>query len=104
MMATNVQYDKNTIKALLNSELNDYLELIGDITENEKKELKEWVADGNSVHNNPFLLYEESGSPMDFINGCRIGIDMKENPSNYSIGEPIEFDDCWCLDDISSFL
>ena len=63
-------------KTALRKELKEYLAVIGSLIENEKKELREWVAAGNSVNDNPYMLYNESGWPMDFINGCRVGNDI----------------------------
>ena len=60
------------LKAALRKELKEYLVVIGSLTGDEKKGLREWVAAGNSVNENPYMLCEESGCPMDFINGCRI--------------------------------
>jgi len=64
------------LKAALCRELKEYLAAIGTLTEDEKKELRKWVAVGNSVNDNPYMLYDESGWPMDFINGCRISNDI----------------------------
>jgi len=64
------------LKAIRYKELKQYLAVIGHLTEDEKNELREWVADGNSVYENPYMIFDESGCPMDFINGCRIGIDL----------------------------
>jgi len=63
-------------KAILRKELKEYLMVIDPLTENEKKELREWVRAGNSVNDNPYLLCNEYGWPMDFINGCRVGADL----------------------------
>ena len=60
----------------LRSELREYTKTVGDMTDDEKKALSEWVASGKSVWDNPYLLYNESGVLMDFINGCRIGSDI----------------------------
>ena len=64
-----------------------YMQAINDMTEEEKHWLREWVAYGNSVFNNPWSLYDGSGRPMDFINGCRTGIDMSGNTSDYFGGK-----------------
>ena len=83
MMKT-ATYNTKSIKAYLREELKEYLRTIGEITVEEKRELQKWVASGKSVNDNPYLLYDESGYLFDFIRGCRIGIDMCENPSYYS--------------------
>jgi len=86
-MITNIECDKISIKAYLREELKEYLRTIGDITAEEIIDIRKWVLDGNSVYDNPYSLYNESGCLMDFINGYRIGVDMSENPSDYSWGE-----------------
>jgi hypothetical protein len=63
-----------------------YMQTVDGITEGEKRALREWAAGGNSVFDNPYALYDDSGRPMDYINGCRVGADMRENPSDYSFG------------------
>ena len=60
-----------------------YLLTVKDVTEDEKRDLNEWIARGYSVYANPYLISDASGSPMDFINGCRVGLDMVENPALY---------------------
>lgn len=55
-----------------------YLLTVDGATEDERRKLKEWVADGNGVYDNPYSLFDEYGNPMDFINGCRIGDEMAE--------------------------
>lgn len=75
---------KNEIRAMLRRELQEYMTKIGPLTLAERKELREWVASGHSVYDNPYTLYDESGFLMDFIQGLRIGNDMRDNPSVYS--------------------
>jgi hypothetical protein len=60
-----------------------YLLTVGGVTEDEMRDLEEWVADGNSVYDNPCLLCDGSGRPMDFINASRVWLDMCLNPSDY---------------------
>jgi hypothetical protein len=71
------------IKQLQARIMDTYLLTIGEITEDERRDLNEWVACGYSVYDNPYTLYDERGQPMDYINGCRVGLDMVENPSRY---------------------
>ena len=71
------------IRQLQSQIVETYLLTVGDATECEIRELREWVATGNSIYNNPYLLYSDSGCPMDFINGCRMGIEMDEDPSSF---------------------
>jgi len=69
-----------------------YLLTVGDITDDEKRDLREWVASGKSVYDNPHSLYNDSGCPMDFINGCRLGIEMDEDLSHFTEIEPNDID------------
>jgi hypothetical protein len=71
------------IKQLQAKIMDTYLMTIGDISEHERRDLNDWVACGYSVYDNPYTLYDENGQPMDYINGCRVGLDMAENPSLY---------------------
>ena len=56
----------------LKKELREYLETIGDISEDERSGLLEWVGSGNSVYDNPGCLCDEGGRPLDYIDGIRI--------------------------------
>ena len=85
-MTQYLPYTKKEFKALLRMELRTYEAAIDDMTADERKNLRKWVADGNSVHDNPFELYEESGCLMDYIEGYRIGEDMLNNPDDYLFG------------------
>jgi hypothetical protein len=77
---TRVTRDENKwLKALLRKSLREYLETIGDMTGEEKAGLHEWVASGNSPHENPWFLYGESGSPMDYVAARRISEEMAED-------------------------
>jgi hypothetical protein len=78
------------IKRLQDQVFDTYLLTVDDITESEMADLLEWVAAGRSVYDNPCFAYDESGRPMDFINGCRAAfeIDEDENPSSFVCGEP----------------
>ena len=40
-------------------------------TAEERREVWEWVRDGNSVYENPWQICAESGRPMDFLSGMR---------------------------------
>jgi hypothetical protein len=74
-------------KDYLRKEMEEYLLPLGDITEDEKSELYDWVASGCSAYENPYLISDGFGEPMDFIQGCRVGFDMHMNPSDYFGGE-----------------
>ena len=81
------------LKSILQKDLKRYLESIGPLTGDENVELREWVRAGNSVSNNPYHICDESGWPMDFINGCRFGDEMCENLSNYNPEEATTLND-----------
>jgi hypothetical protein len=65
-----------------------YLLTIGEITDDERRALHGWVEAGNSVYCNPDLLYDCSGSPMDFISGHRMAAEIYEEYSSSSGGAP----------------
>ena len=79
---------KFKIKQLQGQIVETYLLTVDDIAEDETDSLKEWIADGNSVYDNPYSLCDGSGRPMDFINGCRTGIEMAERPPRFFWDEP----------------
>jgi hypothetical protein len=108
-MENNTAISKNE-KELLRGELEHYLELNDDLTLSEFEKLKEWVLSGNSVHENPYLLSDESGCPMDYIEAIRC---YEEDAINrvlydeYLLGESVNadtdsFSDCSFLLDISN--
>ena len=74
--------EQNEIREYLRGKLNDYMSIVGNLTPEEKKDLRKWVADGNSVYDNPCLLYGEDGHPMDYITAIRIDADMYEDYIN----------------------
>jgi hypothetical protein len=74
---------KIKIRQLQGRIVETYLLTVGDITEDERRDLLEWVAAGKSVYDNPCLIYDDSGRPMDFINACRLDLEMAENPSDF---------------------
>jgi hypothetical protein len=63
--------------------LRKYEELFDDMTAEEKHELREWLANGNSANSNPHLIYGENGCLMDFIDASRAAEDMIANPEDY---------------------
>jgi len=74
---------KIKIRQLQGQIVETYLLTVGDITEDEMRDLIDWVAAGRSVYDNPCLICDESGRPMDFINACRMDLEMAENPSDF---------------------
>ena len=79
-------------KDFVRRELKEYKATIGIMTEDEKKELHGWVAAGNSVHENPWYLYEESGHHMDYINALRCTKDLCEEMGNLTPEQLAEFE------------
>ena len=79
---------KIKIRQLQGQIMETYLLTIDDITEGEMKGLLEWVAAGKSVYDNPCLICDESGRPMDFINACRMDLELDEYPSGFFSDEP----------------
>jgi hypothetical protein len=80
--------------------LETYLLTIGDITDDESRALHEWVEAGNSVYCNPCLIYDDSGQPMDFINGYRLDAEMAEDLSTFFVGVPDDPDSGGWNDDL----
>jgi len=74
------------LRTLLRDELNklkEYFEMFDHMTQDEKNELREWMAHGKSVNSNPHLLYGENGCLMDFISASRMAEEMAADPSSY---------------------
>ena len=69
---------KIKISQLQSQIMDTYLLTIGDITEDEMKDLRDWVNAGKSVYENPCLICDESGRPMDFISACRMDLEMDD--------------------------
>ena len=67
---------KHKIKFLIPHIYDTYLLSFDDITEVEKRNLYDWVNEGNSVFENPYLISDDSGRPMDFINAFRFNDEM----------------------------
>jgi len=57
-------------KAFLIKELQEYMGK-KQMTKEEKKSLKEWVLNGNSVHENGSMVTYENGQPVDFLDVYR---------------------------------
>jgi len=88
----------------LREELRRYLAAVeaGPLTEEEKADLCEWVADGNSVYDNPYYLCDDSGRPMSFIEGCRFAEWMREEYEDSFGKEPETADVGWDANDEDS--
>jgi len=81
--------NQREMQALLRRELKEYLATISDLTADERKELREWVAEGNSVYGNGYYMCDGNGDPMDYITAERTVTDMRNNPQDYNI-KPFE--------------
>jgi len=77
---------KRERQAMLHRELKEYEATISDLTVAERKELREWVAEGNSAYDNGCYMAGEDGNPMDYITANRITADMVKNPQDYNFG------------------
>jgi len=71
------------INQLQHQIVDTYLLTVKDVTEDERRDLNGWIEHGYSVYENPYTIFDERGQSMDYINGCRVGLDMDENPSHY---------------------
>ena len=71
------------IRDLLQKELKGYVQTIGDLTHDERKELREWINKGRSVFDNPWYISMENGWPMDYIEASRTFDEILSNPDLY---------------------
>jgi hypothetical protein len=76
-------YSKKEVREYLRKGLKKYEAMFDGMTEDERKELREWVAAGNDFNNNPYLLHSEDGWPMDFINASRTAEEMSTYPERF---------------------
>jgi hypothetical protein len=84
-------YTKRKIRAELRKQLKQYEVFVDDLdrrfseaTPDERKALHDWVADGNSVYDNPSCLAGEDGKPLCYIAAVRLAVDMLNHPEDYS--------------------
>ena len=71
-------------KINLRRELKEYEQTFTDLTDEERNELHEWVTDGNSVYDNPYLIVYDGGRPVDYIEAIRTIEDLRNNPEYYN--------------------
>jgi len=83
-MTQYLPYTKKEYMAILRKDLREYEAKIGDVTAEERKDLRKWVADGHSPYENPCLFCDDDGYVMDFITAVRIWEDMSNDPEAYS--------------------
>ena len=87
---------KIKIRQLQGRIMETYLLTIDGITEDEMNDVEKWVAGGRSVYDNPCLIWDGSGRPMDFVNACRLDAEMSRDPSQFFGGESdIASEDGW---------
>lgn len=72
--------------AILRNELIEY-EQNHDMTEDERTALREWVMDGNSVHENAYMAYTGHGIPCDFLDAYRYEEGIHRDLEKLSPGE-----------------
>jgi hypothetical protein len=87
----------------LKEELEEY-EKVTPMTDDERKALHEWVADGHSVHENGSLGVWDGGAPIDFLDVYRWEQEETEMFNALSEDEKIEFlnERNACSDDIAA--
>jgi len=68
---------------LLRKELREYEQTIGDLTPDERKELREWIKTGRSVYDNPWYISMGNGWPLDYIKASRTFDEILGNPDLY---------------------
>ena len=84
---SDVNVSRSEEQRILQHDLPDYLIRFPDISEDEKEDLRQWVASGNSPYENGYNLCDDSGRPMDFISARRCIMEMaeehKQNPDSF---------------------
>lgn len=71
------------LRDLLRKELKEYEQTIGDLTHDERIELREWIKKGRSVYDNPWYISMGNGWPMDYIEASRTFDEILSNPDLY---------------------
>ena len=79
---------KLKIRQLQGQIVDTYLLTVDGISDDEMHDLVEWVAGGHSVYDNPCLIYDDSGRPMDFISACRLDAEMSAGPPLFFWDDP----------------
>ncbi len=65
-------------KYLSRPDVQEYLQMYPDVTDEEKEALENWLAEGYSYLENADFLADEHGRTMDFIQGERASEDLRE--------------------------
>ena len=66
-----------TIKEYLQREASEYIANT-DVSPAERQDLLGWIRDGNSVYDNPWLMTDESGRLLDYVQAMRIADDLEQ--------------------------
>lgn len=64
------------VREYLEQEINEYIE-IKPMTPAERRHLRSWVSQGNSVHTNGYYIHNENGLEMDFVDAERFLEDLE---------------------------
>lgn len=55
------------------------------LSKKEIRELREWVADGNSPYDNPIDIYDELGIPYDYITALNMMDELEEDENVFQL-------------------
>jgi len=80
------KYSAKERQDILRRDLKEYESTIEDLTEEERKNLREWLKSGESPFDNPYIMHKDRGEVMDYITAIRITEEMRRNPTDYGIG------------------
>lgn len=67
----------NEIEIRVRKVLNEY-EIDNPMSNEEREALYEWLMDGNSIYDNPYLYMDEYGNPMKFLLAYRIDEEIRD--------------------------
>jgi hypothetical protein len=70
-------------KKELRRDLGEYERAIADLTDEERTSLHLWVANGNSVYENPYHMTDDSYRPIGYIKAIRITEELWGNSEHY---------------------
>lgn len=102
---------KRANRELLEKQFKEYVRN-NPMSKKEIRELREWVADGNSPYDNDICLCDEYAIPLDYITSLRMMDELAENENKYqfsyqyntqtdSIAICLNFDDLDDIDEIN---
>lgn len=70
-------------KKELRRDLREYERTIADLTDEERINLHLWVADGNSIYENPYHMTDSSYRPLDYIEAIRVTEGLWKSSEHY---------------------